>query len=345
MKSILKYPLMMLNGIKNLVKAIITGFVKLATTIFNLIKNVIQFIVSGTTRIIVAIFNGTKNLVLAFFRKLKNPYHSSTLRWRGLIHSIAISVLITLAFLIFQPFSIQDLPVKEKNVLFSFIAGISILGMLICQFLLPFAFKSFYSEAKWTLGNQFFQSFLMVLIITFGLVFYLSKTASINIKFPIDAFIFVLISLIPLFIFVVIQEIMHDNKFKKKANEMNRGMNNTLVLQSENPLKVLIFKGQNEKLSLIPNQLIYTKINKNESAFYFQNPFGLDKKMITIDEVKVREELKNHPQFKAFHDDIIINVNAIQKVTGNARGYEIAIARVNELVSIPNRYKKVLEKL
>ncbi len=67
--------------------------------------------------------------------------------------------------------------------------------------------------------------------------------------------------------------------------------------------------------------------------------------MIAIDEIKVREELKNHPQFKAFHDDIIINVNAIQKVTGNARGYEIAIARVNELVSIPNRYKKVLEKL
>lgn len=345
MKSILKYPSMIVNGIKNLVQAIISGFVKLATTIFNLIKNVIQFLVSGATKIIVAIFNGIKNLVLAFFRKLKNPYHSSTLRWRGLIHSIAVSVLITLGFFVIQPFSIQDLAVEEKNVLFSFIAGISILGMLICQFLLPLAFKSFYSEAKWTLGNQFFQSFLMVLIITFGLVFYLSNTASINIKFPIDAFIFVLISLIPLFIFVVIQEIMHDNKFKKKANEMNRGMNNKLVLQSENPLNVLIFKGQNEKLSLIPNQLIYTKINKNESTFYFQNPFGLDKKMITINEDKVREELKNHPQFKAFHDDIIINVNAIQKVTGNARGYEIAIARVNELVSIPNRYKKVLEKL
>lgn len=336
---------MMLNGIKNLVKAIITGFVRLAATIFNLIKSVIQIIGSGATKIIVTIFNGIKNLILAFFRKLKNPYHSSTLRWRGLIHSIAISVLITLGFLIVQPFSIQELPVQEKNVLFFFIAGISILGMLICQFLLPLAFKSFYSEAKWTLGNQFFQSFLMVVIITFGLVFYLSNTASINIIFPIDAFIFVLISLIPLFIFVVIQEIMHDNKYKKKANELNRGMNNTQVLQSENPLKVLIFKGQNEKLSLIPNQLIYTKINKNESTFYFQNPFGLDKKMITINEDKVREELKNHPQFKAFHDDIIININAIQKVTGNARGYEIAIARVNELVSIPNRYKKVLEKL
>ncbi len=336
---------MMLNGIKNLVKAIITGFVKLAATIFNLIKSVIQIIGSGATKIIVTIFNGIKNLILAFFRKLKNPYHSSTLRWRGLIHSIAVSVLITLGFFVIQPFSIQDLAVEEKNVLFSFIAGISILGMLICQFLLPLAFKSFYSEAKWTLGNQFFQSFLMVVIITFGLVFYLSNTASINIIFPIDAFIFVLISLIPLFIFVVIQEIMHDNKYKKKANELNRGMNNTQVLQSENPLKVLIFKGQNEKLSLIPNQLIYTKINKNESTFYFQNPFGLDKKMITINEDKVREELKNHPQFKAFHDDIIINVNAIQKVTGNARGYEIAIARVNELVSIPNRYKRVLEKL
>ena len=336
---------MMLNGIKNLVKAIITGFVKLAATIFNLIKSVIQIIGSGATKIIVTIFNGIKNLILAFFRKLKNPYHSSTLRWRGLIHSIAVSVLITLGFFVIQPFSIQDLAVEEKNVLFSFIAGISILGMLICQFLLPLAFKSFYSEAKWTLGNQFFQSFLMVVIITFGLVFYLSNTASINIIFPIDAFIFVLISLIPLFIFVVIQEIMHDNKYKKKANELNRGMNNTQVLQSENPLKVLIFKGQNEKLSLIPNQLIYTKINKNESTFYFQNPFGLDKKMITINEDKVREELKNHPQFKAFHDDLIININAIQTVTGNARGYEIAIARVNELVSIPNRYKKVLEKL
>ncbi len=367
MKSILKYPLLVFNGIKNLLQAIFTGFVKLASKIFNLVKSLIKFLVSVTIKIIVSIFNGIKNLVklvvngtiklikyiinginslvLAFFRKLKNPYHSSTLRWRGFTHSIAISVLITVGFLLIQPFPIQDLPIQEKNILFSFIAGISLIGMLICQFLLPFAFKSFYNEAKWTLGNQFFQSFLMVLIITFGLVYFLSNKALINVEFPIDALKLVVLSLIPLFIFVVIQELIHDNKFKKKANEMNSGMNNKVVLQAKNPLKILNFKGQNEKLSLIPNQLIYTKINKNESEFYFQNPFGLDKKMIYIEENKVREELKDHPQFKAFHDDIILNVNAIQKITGNARGYAIAIARVNELVSIPSRYKKILEKL
>ncbi len=367
MKSILKYPLLVFNGIKKLLQAIFTGFVKLALKIFNLVKSLIKFLVSGTIKIIVSIFNGIKNLVklvvngtiklikyiingikslvLAFFRKLKNPYHSSTLRWRGFTHSIAISVLITVGFLLIQPFSIQDLPIQEINILFSFIAGISLIGMLICQFLLPFAFKSFYDEAKWTLGSQLFQSFLMVLIITFGLVYFLSNKALINVEFPIDALKLVVLSLIPLFIFVVIQELIHDNKFKKKANEMNSGMNNKVVLQAKNPLKILNFKGQNEKLSLIPNQLIYTKINKNESEFYFQNPFGLDKKMIYIEENKVREELKDHPQFKAFHDDIILNVNAIQKITGNARGYAIAIARVNELVSIPSRYKKILEKL
>jgi hypothetical protein len=43
--------------------------------------------------------------------------------------------------------------------------------------------------------------------------------------------------------------------------------------------------------------------------------------------------------------NFILNTNAIQKVSGSARGYEIAIAKVNEEVKVSGKFRKNLENL
>ena len=138
---------------------------------------------------------------------------------------------------------------------------------------------------------------------------------------------------------------MHDSKYKRKAENLNSDLKNKSVVNSDNPLKILVFKGNNEKLSLIPNQLIYAKIEGNVSEFFYQNPFGIDKSAITIDSKKVLDELSKHPQFVKFSTNMMINTNAIQKVSGSARGYEIAIAKLNKEIKVSGKFKKNLENL
>jgi hypothetical protein len=183
----------------------------------------------------------------------------------------------------------------------------------------------------------------MSAVVSLALNFYLNKVTGID--FPIEGLIVFTYSVIPLVLLVFIQESMHNNKFKQKAENLNSDLKNKGVVVSDNPAKVLIFKGASEKLSLIPNQLIYAKIESNVSEFYFQNPFGIDKMVLTIDEKLVRDELVDHPQFVKFSTNLMLNTNAIQKVSGSARGYEIAIAKVNEEVKVSGKFRKNLENL
>lgn len=283
------------------------------------------------------------NSISAVFNIFKKPYHSSTLSFRGLLHSVAVAVTVFVAFYIFQPFGIKGIDESQKTLVLATSGVIALGAMIVCQFLLPTILKSYYDEHHWTGGKQLVQFLLMSALICLALNFYLQGQTSAN--FPMEGLIVFAISVLPLVILVFIQESMHDGKFKRKAENLNADLKNKGVVSSENPLKVLVFKGDSEKLSLIPNQLIYAKIEGRTSEFYYQNPFGIDKSVMTIDEKQVREEFAGHPQFIQFSSNILLNTNAIAKVSGSARGYEIAIAKVNEEVKVSGKFRKNLENL
>ncbi|MCA0365301.1 MAG: hypothetical protein LCH67_14760 [Bacteroidetes bacterium] len=289
--------------------------------------------------------NKIKSSVNSALNTFKKPYHSSTLSIRGLLHSVAIATIIFLVLYVIKPFGMSFLETEPRNMAIS-ISGLIALGlMLICEFIFPLLAKPFYDEHHWTGSKQLFQSILMSFLIFFGLGIYWNTIPLSGFSFPVDSLLFFAYSLIPIIIFIYVQESMHTNKFTRKAENLNAELASKNIINSENPLKILVFLGNGEKLSLIPNQLIYAKINENTSEFYYQNPFGIDKSIINIPEKEVRDELSHHPQFIKFHKNIVLNANAIMKVTGNARGYEIAIAKVNEMVKVSNRYRKNLENL
>lgn len=292
-----------------------------------------------------SIFRGIANLTKKFFNKFKKPYHSSSLSIRGLLHSVAIAVGIFVVLFLFQPFGIKDLEESVKMTILISCGIISLISMIICQFIFPLIAKSFYDEHQWIGSKQLIQSLLMSFIISLGLTYFLSSKNTGSISFPIDGFILFGFSVIPLVLFIFFQETLHDTKFKKKAENLNSDLKSKSVVNSDNPLKILVFKGSSEKLSLIPNQLIYAKIDGNVSEFFYQNPFGIDKSVMTIDSKQVLNELNEHPQFVKFSENIILNTNAILKISGSARGYDIAIAKVNEMVKVSGKFRKNLEKL
>jgi hypothetical protein len=258
---------------------------------------------------------------------------------------VAIAVGVFVVLFVFQPFGIKEIQESEKMMILIISGLIAFASMLICQFLFPLVARSFYDEHHWNGSKQLIQSLLMSVMISLGLSYFLGSKNVGTISFPVDGMVMFAFSIIPLVLFIFVQETMHDSKYKRKAENLNSDLKNKNVVNSENPLKILVFKGNNEKLSLIPNQLIYAKIEGNVSEFFYQNPFGIDKSVITIDSKQVLDELLGHPQFLKFSKNIMLNTNAIQQISGSARGYEIAIARVNEMVKVSGKFKRNIEKL
>lgn len=275
-----------------------------------------------------------------FFKVFGRPHHSSTLSIRGLVSSVLVALIVASVALLFKPFGLQSLQSEELLNIAVTIAGIAFLAMLLLQFLFPLVIKDFYSEESWTTGKQFSQLLMMSFLICITTVYYVSGKGLVS--FPVDAFILFGASILPLLIVAVIQQKMLNETFASRAAQKNTELNRKDTLVHDNPLKVLTFG--KSKLSLIPNQLIYIKIGQ-PSRFYFQNMLGINEQDILMSRKEIEKELGDLPQFVSFGNDVIVNINAIQNVTGSARGYEFQIARVNELVSVSQKDKKKFERI
>lgn len=279
---------------------------------------------------------------MSFLKVFNKPHHSSTLSVRGLIHSVLATVVVAALAFIIKPFGLKTLESSELVNVVATLSGITLAMMFLAQFLFPILIKDFYHENTWTTGKQFAQLLIMSFLISLSTVFYLSQKSLA--AFPLDAFILFGISIIPLGLLTVIQQNLLFGKFDKLATEKNLDLQRKSVVNSENPLNVLAFRGGGDKLNLIPNQLIYIKFGFR-TDFYYQNMLGVEKISLAISRPSIIEELKGHPQFEVFGNDIIVNVNAIQKITGSARGFDLQIARVNELVKVSHKDKSKVEKL
>lgn len=280
---------------------------------------------------------------MSFLKVFKKPHHSSTLSLRGLLHSLAVTTAVAILAFIFKPFGIKELQGQDLINIVVTIAGITFICMVLAQFILPFIIKDFYSEARWTTGKQLTQLLLMSALICLANVFYLG-TKNLA-AFPMDALILFVISIVPLAVLAIVQQNLLNDKFNKLAEDKNSDLKRKSVVNSDNPLNVLAFRGSGQRLNLIPNQLIYIKTGDNNAEFYFQNMLGVDKTVLSILRKDILEELKGHPQFETFGSDIIVNVNAIQEVSGTARGYDIQIARINELVKVSHKDRKKIDNL
>lgn len=276
------------------------------------------------------------------FGVLQKPHHSSTLSIRGFLHSLLVTlVVVSLAFII-KPFGLKQLEASELTNTVITAGGITFLMMVLAQFLFPLLIRYFYEEEKWTTGKQLTQLLIMSALISLATTYYLySKGLA---AFPLDALILFGLSIVPLGILAVIQQNLLQGKFERLALEKNEELKRKGVVNSENPLNVLAFRGNGQKLNLIPNQLIYIRLG-DVSEFYYQNMLGVEKSSLNIPRQSILDELKGHPQFEVFRGDIIVNVNAIRQVTGSARGYDIEIARIDELVRVSHKDKKKIEKL
>lgn len=276
---------------------------------------------------------------MSFLKVFKQPHHSSTLSVRGLIHAAVVSILVALTAFVFKPFGLKE----ASNTVFGSIGGVTLAMMLLAQFVFPAIARDFYKEESWTVGKQLTQLLIMSFFVSFGVIYFLSTQGLTS--FPIDAFLVFGISVLPLIGLVLIQNNILDSKFQRLASDKNSDLKHKSVVSSDNPLNVLSFKGRGANLNLIPNQLIYVKCSGGVSEFYFQNFFGVEKSTINILEKEVLAELKSHPQFEILGDGIVVNTNAIQKISGSARGYDVVIAKINEELKVSHRYSKKVEKL
>jgi DNA-binding LytR/AlgR family response regulator len=264
--------------------------------------------------------------------------------FRGFIISLLVGLFVAIVAVGVQPFGISEFLNSSKTLYLIGFGIVAFFGMLIAKFVLPMVISNFYDDQLWTVERQIVHLSATILVVGTLIMAYSNY-------FNITAFTFIniltsmAIAVIPITITTFIQQDLFHNKFSTTAENINSSLGSINPPESKQLFPVMVFGESGQKLSLIPNQLIYAETSKNSTDFYWQSLMGVEKTTVQTSLAKVEKEFSAHPQFVRLHRNFVINMRGIHKVEGNARGYRLRIARTKHEIPVSWKFHKKLEQI
>lgn len=309
-------------------------------TILNLPMNILRSIFSAIS----SFFAVIRKQIISFLNAFTRPMATSINSVRGLVISFLVGLFVAIVAVGVQPFGLSNFSHESKMLYLIGFGIVAFVGMLIAKFVLPQVLKSFYDNQHWTIARQVIHLSLVILIVGSLIVVY-SNYFNISSFTFIDVLKALTICIIPAVVITFIQQKLFHTQFSTTADKINDNLNSLILPAPTQILPVLVFGESGQKLSLLPNQLIYAETSKDSTDFYWQNFMGVEKTTVQTSLANVEKELSAHPQFVRLHRNFVVNMRGIQKVEGDARGYRLNIARKNNAIPVSWQFHKKLEKI
>ena len=257
---------------------------------------------------------------------LETPYYyNPSVNFK--LKASAILGLFTFIFLfIFRPFYLS----LFIDIIFEYtllIGILSFIGSFLMLCIPPILFKEYFNEDNWTVGRN-------LLIIIIGNIFVGSLIWSScellnepynlkKISLPIFIVYTFLVSSFPLVFFLFINEKKIREKRIKRAQEINK--HNQIKLEASTKKlapKVEIFSdNKKESICFLVEDLVYITSQGNYASFFLKKDRDLKEKILRVTLNKINIILEEYPKVIRCHKSYIININYINEISGNARGY------------------------
>jgi hypothetical protein len=201
-------------------------------------------------------------------------------------------------------------------------------------------FPNFFNEEKWTSGREIAYSAFFVIGIGVCNLLY----ATWRYKYPITPttilkwqFITFSISIFP-----IIASILYNQSKKMKQYELEAAtvsssiQNKTNQIVTDNLSEKLTFSGdnQNEFLSIYPNQLIYVAAADNYVQFYYLENENTKTAILRSTLKKVSDAVVSYPNLFRCHRTYLVNLDKVQKVSGNAQGLKLHLKNTETLIPV-----------
>ncbi len=249
-----------------------------------------------------------------------HPYERSLIR--RLKRAFVVGLFIMLFLGIFKPFGLSEIPV-----VWSWAAGYGMVTFLAMSAVDIFLVSRRTDLEKWTLGNELFFSALNILLI--GI---LNALFSIWLGIaPWDWTTFlsftlytVAIGIFPVTAIVLIKFQGERTHYAKEAEMIGKELAEAPPRKDElaGQRIFLIGENQNERLEIDADRLFYVKASDNYVEA-FHGIGGTDRKVLRGSLRSFEDQLKDHPQFHRCHKSYVVNMDLVERVSGNAQGLRL----------------------
>lgn len=282
------------------------------------------------------------------FKVLKQSFPVNDTPWKVIaIPSVTVFFVLTL----FQPFGLGSLGSDKWFRIIGFVL-VTAISTAIVSLLFPLIFKKYYSIEKWTIGKYLFNTALIIFFIGVGnFIFDWNVTnrpseTFWNVLFSYFLITF-LVGIIPITIISFVTQNYALKQYLREAKELNQQLlkkaNNTSN-DSPNEEIVTLTGNTKEKLSLLPNNILYIEASGNYVNIYYLTKEQTTKNTLLRTTISLLETmLSSHPTIQRCHRAFLVNVSHITNVEGNTQGLLLSIKYFNVQIPVSRTYTKQIK--
>lgn len=242
-------------------------------------------------------------------------------------------------------------------------AGVTV-AVFFANALIPQLFPRLYDEDRWTIGKHSLHTVFVLLCIS--LSNYLILKLSDN-DTPTFANMFLTVTIIgffPITLTVLLAEQRRLRRNLRQAELLNRALPTpvaasihptpavapspaplaTDAVQTDIPASITFVPSVGkDRLTLQPDQLLAAESLANYAELYWLKGDVLQKTTLRLTLKEVENVLANYPQFFRCHRAFVVNLNAVQHTTGNARGYQLTVRNLAQEIPVSRGYADAFE--
>ncbi|GAB3730655.1 LytR/AlgR family response regulator transcription factor [Spirosoma lituiforme] len=290
------------------------------------------------------------------FELLNQPYPLDDSSFRQLRKAALIGLFVGLFLLIFQPFGLAGWDTDNK--------AVKILGFGLVTFVitaincvaLPRLLPKLFSENRWTVGREMALIMANILAIALGNRLYIAWLLQVkeisSVSWGGMVLATFLIGFFPVVGLVLVSYITQLKKYRDAAATLpihEQAVPNvpsdevTAAPSAPSTQKMVTLVAENEKdaLTIPSDDLLYIESSDNYcTIFYLRNAQPV--KPLLRSSLSRLEKQINNPHIVRCHRSFIVNLDRVERVTGNAQGYKLHLCAGQFVVPVARQYNETL---
>lgn len=264
--------------------------------------------------------------------------------------------------LLFQPFGIADWHTSDK--IFKILGfGAITTGVMICFEAGTRLLPRYFAEERWTVGREIAKILTLILCISLINWVYLTWLVggTIHSNWLVVVAMTFLIGTFPVIGVVLINYIVQLRKYEQQAAHLvlhrqpsaapprlASELTDTAAQQpavgqlpTEKPI-ILVADNEKDTLQLTWNALLAIESSDNYCTVFYQKNGLLTKELLRSSLSRLESQLGEGTPFVRCHRSYVVNVDQIERVSGNAQGYRLHLLNGQLTVPVSRKYNDTL---
>ncbi|WP_461092890.1 LytR/AlgR family response regulator transcription factor [Spirosoma gilvum] len=289
-------------------------------------------------------------------RFLNQPYPSEDSPGRELRKAIFIGLFVGLFLWVFQPFGITTWDTPNKALKIAGFGGVTFLitafNFIVWRRLFPKPF----SEERWTVGREIIFVTANILLIAIANRFYLaSLLGSVQhsgLSWMGTILFTFLVGLFPIVGLVSLNYIRQLKKYSQAAATLSIHGNSSNELSTESQLVAesnqrfsdaltLVADNEKDSLTMGASDLLYIESSDNYCTVVYVKNNRIVKPLLRSSLSRLEKQI-SQPHIVRCHRSYVVNLNRVERVTGNAQGYKLHVLDGQFQIPVARQYNETL---